>query len=176
MYNFYLGRIRISPSIPTNLTYSYARKKNIISLRDISKSNWHEITQLSVSKEQQKYIANNSYSLVEAIYTDHCVVKGIYANDTPVGLMLYKSMIYDLNSLEYNIIRFMIDARHQNKGFGRKALQLAINHIRAIHQVKKISICYDVNNHVVHEFYKSFGFVEVDLNDYDQLVAEIDLR
>ena len=64
-----------------------------------------------------------------------------------------------------SIFRFMVDQRYQNAGIGRKALNLALTEIKANDQVKEIEICYDPENPLAKDFYASFGFQEVGLDE-----------
>ncbi len=53
----------------------------------------------------------------------------------------------------------MVDQNYQNKGIGRKALQLALDEIKRTDGLEEIEICYNPNNPVAKDFYASFGFV-----------------
>jgi RimJ/RimL family protein N-acetyltransferase len=71
-----------------------------------------------------------------------------------------------------SIYRFMIDVKHQGKGYGRAALARALDEIKATTGVKKVSIGYMLENAVAKQFYASFGSVEVgpkaDIADHTQ--------
>lgn len=73
-------------------------------------------------------------------------------------------------------LRFMVDQRYQNAGIGRAALNLALNQIKACEKIKEIEICYDPENPVAKDFYSSFGFQEVGLDeDGEDMLAVIKL-
>ena len=75
-----------------------------------------------------------------------------------------------------SIWRFMVDKHHQNKGIGRKALVEALNIIKQTSSLKEIEICYNPENPVAKDFYSSFGFQEVGLDeDGDDMIAVIQL-
>ena len=59
----------------------------------------------------------------------------------------------------------MVDKNYQNKGIGRKALQLAIDEIKQTEGLKRIGIYYNPKNPVAKRFYSSFGFVEVGIEE-----------
>ncbi|MFB6365311.1 GNAT family N-acetyltransferase [Paenibacillus elgii] len=62
----------------------------------------------------------------------------------------------------------------QNKGIGRKALLLALDEIRQTDGLEEIEICYNPNNPVAKDFYASFGFVDVGMDeDGDVMIAII---
>ena len=59
----------------------------------------------------------------------------------------------------------MVDKKYQNQGIGRSALTLAITSIKQTPGVKEIEICYNPKNPVAKNFYSSFGFNEVGLDE-----------
>ncbi|WP_147205970.1 GNAT family N-acetyltransferase, partial [Pseudoalteromonas espejiana] len=63
---------------------------------------------------------------------------------------------------------------YQNKGIGRKALAMAIEEIKTISKLEQIEICYNPQNPIAKDFYSSFGFEEVGLDeDEDDMLAVI---
>ena len=56
----------------------------------------------------------------------------------------------------------MIDKRYQGKGYGRKAMQLALDYIRTLPcgPAESIWLSYEPENEVAKKLYSSFGFVE----------------
>ena len=76
---------------------------------------------------------------------------------------------------EASIYRFMIDRKHQGKGYGRAALSKALEEIRAIPGVNRISIRYMRKNPVAKRFYGSFGFVEVGRDRDGEMIAVLKL-
>ena len=67
------------------------------------------------------------------------------------------------------------DTKHQGKGYGRAALSRALDEIRTIPGIKKVSIRYMAENPVARPFYGSFGFVEVGKDADGEVVAELAL-
>jgi diamine N-acetyltransferase len=58
--------------------------------------------------------------LVQSFYEDDLYPLGIYNGDEMVGFLLYD---YDEELSGWSFSRFMIDIKHQGKGFGSKALE-----------------------------------------------------
>ena len=83
--------------------------------------------------------------------------------------------MYDASDDEALIYRFMIDRRHQGKGYGRAALVLAIDEIRAMPHVRTVSISYMPDNKAAKAFYASLGFVEAGVDEDDEMMAELAL-
>lgn len=143
-----------------------------ISLRHITKENYEAICELEVSKQQEDYVASNVWSLVESKFNDGYETRAIYANDEPVGFFMWVLE----NAEKTSIWRFMIDQKHQKKGVGRRALNLALDEIKQASGLRKIEICYDPKNPVAKDFYSSFGFSEVGMDeDGEDMLALINL-
>ncbi|UJX27815.1 GNAT family N-acetyltransferase (plasmid) [Pseudoalteromonas sp. CF6-2] len=134
-----------------------------ISLEEIGKSNYEAVCDLDVTDEQEEYVASNMWSLVEAHYNSGYICKAICQNGQPVGFLMWVLE----NPSKISIWRFMVDKRYQKKGIGREALTQAIDAIKQSPTVKEIEICYDPKNPVAKEFYSSFGFQEVGLDEED---------
>jgi diamine N-acetyltransferase len=69
----------------------------------------------------------------------------------------------------------MIDGKHQGKGYRRAALGRALDEIRAIPAICKVSIVYLAKNAVAKSFYASFGFIDVERDKYGEIDAELTL-
>ena len=143
-----------------------------VSLRQITKSNYEQVCDLDVSEEQQDYVASNMWSLVESSFNEGYETRAIYLGEEPVGFFMWVTKTLS----KVSIWRFMIDHKHQKKGIGRIALNLALNEIKLTYGLKEIEICYNPNNPVAKAFYSSFGFVEVGMDDDNEdMLAAITL-
>jgi diamine N-acetyltransferase len=131
-----------------------------ITLEEITSSNYDAVCDLDVTDAQRGYLASNVFSLVESHYEGY-IPRAIYQNGHPVGFLMWDSE----TSEKVSIFRFMVDQRYQNAGIGRKALNLALNQIKANDQVKEIQICYDPENPLAKSFYASFGFQEIGFDE-----------
>ena len=132
-----------------------------VSLRKIIKENYEKVCDLDVEKAQEDYVACNMWSLVESMFNTGYNTRAIYLNDEAIGFFMWVEESVDKTS----IWRFMIDQNHQKKGLGRKALNLALDEIRQVAGLKQIEICYNPKNPVAKNFYSSFGFEEVGMDD-----------
>lgn len=99
-----------------------------VSLREITKENGYDILKLQVTEPQKEFVASNVYSLAEAYLEPHAWPRAIYADETPVGFLMIHD---DAEKGEYFLWRFMIDARYQGMGFGRRAIELLIEHVKS---------------------------------------------
>jgi diamine N-acetyltransferase len=86
---------------------------------------------------------------------------------------VYESLESDGRPHDYSIYRLMVDKRQQGKGYGRAALELAIDEIRQDRHVNRITISYVPGNPVSKRFYGSLGFQEVGLDEDGEMIAEL---
>ena len=77
----------------------------------------------------------------------------------------------------YNIWRLMIDKKFQGKGFGKKAINLALEFVKTFPcgTAKYCWLPYESDNDVARQLYKSIGFVETDEKDGEEIVAVLKL-
>lgn len=132
-----------------------------ISLEEINKNNYEAVCDLEVTEAQEDFVACNMWSLVESFYNDDHTCRAIYLGDEPVGFLMWVKESVS----KVSIWRFMVDKKYQNQGIGRSALTLAIRLIKQTPGVKEIEICYNPKNPVAKNFYSSFGFNEVGLDE-----------
>ena len=156
----------------------------MLKLKKINRNNVEEILKLEVFDNQKSFVATNNSSIIEAYIAitenNHVYTFGIYKDDTPVGFLMIG---YDVNSDEegapmiakgnYNIWRLMIDKKFQGKGFGKRAMNLALEFINTFPcgTAKYCWLSYESDNNVARELYKSVGFVETDEKDGEEIVA-----
>lgn len=126
-------------------------------LKPITRDNFRECIKLNVAPEQAHFVASNVYSLAQAKVEPECVPLAIYDGATMVGFLMYA---LDPNENNYWIYRLMIDARYQGRGYGRAAMQAAIDVIRRQPACDQIAISYEPQNEAARSLYKSLGFNE----------------
>jgi diamine N-acetyltransferase len=99
-----------------------------VSLREVTKETLRSVLALRVAPEQERFVAPNAVSIAEAHFEPQAAwFRAVYAEETPVGfLMLYD----DPEKGMYFLWRFMIDHRFQGRGFGARALDLLLEHVR----------------------------------------------
>ena len=156
----------------------------MLELKKINRKNVADILNLEVFDNQKSFVATNNSSIIEAYIAitenNHVFTFGIYKDATLIGFLMIG---FDVNSDDegapriakgnYNIWRFMIDKKFQGKGFGKKAMDLALEFVKTFPcgTAKYCSLSYESDNIVARQFYKSVGFVETDEKDGDEIVA-----
>ena len=147
-----------------------------------------DILKLTVADHQKNFVADNDVSTIEAYIAitsnGYAFPFGIFEDETPVGFVMigYDKDEYwkDAPAIadgNYNLWRLMIDKAHQNKGYGRQAVELALRFIRTF-PCGKADFCwlsYEPENTVAKSLYASFGFVETGDKDGEEQIAVLKL-
>lgn len=145
----------------------------MMTLREITPDNYRAIFALKVAPGQEGFVANNVYSLAQAKVFAAAVPLAIYAEDTPVGFVMYTPE----DAGKFSIWRYMIGAEHQQKGYGRAALKVVLNHLSTQNPAcREVVLSYEPANTVAARLYASFGFVETGEVDDGELVASLALN
>ena len=150
-----------------------------ITLEKITYKNYVKtIWGLKVFPKQKNFVAKNVSSLAEAYVT---ITNGgvalpfaICRNQKPIGFLMigYSCVEEDFKDEDpafveivkksYCIWRFMIDKHYQGKGYGKIAMQLALDYVRTF-PCGKGEYCwlsYEPENEGAKKLYASFGFIE----------------
>ena len=156
----------------------------MIRLEKISGNNIWDILKLEVSDEQKTFVAANDVSIIEACIAltsgGHAFPFGIYDDETPVGFCMIGYGTDDswenapaVAKDSYNLWRFMIDRRHQGKGYGKAAMKLILDFIatRPCGPAKLCWLSYEPENTVAKALYSAFGFRETSEWDGDEVIA-----
>lgn len=124
-------------------------------LVEITSENGETAIQLKVSKEQEKVIADNLFSLAQA-YAFRPIAEAylLYEDDVAVGFCLLQ---VDIKDDFFDVWRLMIDHKQQGKGYGRKALIVIIEYLKS-KGASVIHMSHQENNYGVGKLYESVGF------------------
>jgi diamine N-acetyltransferase len=126
-----------------------------VSLRQVTAETLRTILNLHVHPEQEKFVASNAVSIAQAHFSEHAWFRAIYADETPVGFI----MLYDNPAeAEYFLWRFMIDQNYQGRGYGRRALELLIEHVLTRPAAKELLVSHVPAEGSPGPFYAKMGF------------------
>ncbi len=160
----------------------------MLRLEKVNGKNVWDVLKLSVEDSQRDFVASNDVSIIEA-YTaitsnGYAFPFCIYDDNTLVGFVMigydkddYWDDAPEIASSNYNLWRLMIDKKYQKNGYGRKAIELALEFIKSF-PCGKADYCwlsYEPENVVAKELYASFGFVETGDMDGEELIAVLQL-
>jgi diamine N-acetyltransferase len=132
-----------------------------ITLREVTAKNVNAVFRLSVKEHQKQLVTSNAVSIAQVHFRPEAWFRAIYADETPIGfVMLYDSHLgaqppqHDY----YEVWRFMIDAQYQDKGFGRRAIELVIAHVKTRPNAKFLFLGHRRDPGNAGAFYQKFGF------------------
>lgn len=148
-------------------------RDSALTLREITAQTVRTICDLSVREDQSGFVAPNAVSIAEAHFAPHAWFRAIYADDTPVGFL----MLHDEPATAtYYLWRFMIDHRFQHLGFGRRALELLLDHVRGRPGATALALSYVPGDGNPAPFYERLGFAHTGEEDDGELVMRAELR
>ncbi len=143
----------------------------VITLREIIKDTLRPILNLEVAAHQKDFVAPNAVSIAQAHFEgDNAWFRAIYADETPVGFVMIDD---DPANAEYGLWRFMIDQHYQGLGFGRRALQTVIEHIKTRPGAKEFFTSCVPGEGSPCPFYERMGFVSTGEMDEDEIVMKL---
>lgn len=130
----------------------------MINLREISSENFYEVLGLRVAEHQKDFVSTVAEALAQAwLYRDTAFPFAIYADNVPVGFVM---LGYYKSRNQYTLWKFLIDERHQNKGYGKQALKLSIDYLINAFNTKEVFTGVYRGNKIAKRLYISFGFKE----------------
>ncbi len=144
-----------------------------VTLHKITWKTVRAICDLTVSEKQKNFVAPNSVSIAQAYFAKSAWFRAIYADKTPVGFVM---LAEDSKRGKHYLWRFMIDARYQGRGYGRKALALVVKHVKKDPKAKMLFL------HVVRApggaegLYRRFGFTFTGKVEYGEHQMKLDLK
>ena len=130
-------------------------KEVTINLREITEDTVEEVCRLNVEEYQKKFVASNAYSIAQAYFSKIAWFRAIYANENIIGFVMIEDQP---DKSEYCLWRFMIDKKYQRKGFGLKAMQLIIEHIKNRPNSTEFLTCVVQDKGGPQGFYEKLGF------------------
>ena len=139
-----------------------------VTLRPLTNDNWFDCITLTPTEEQARigFVAPNPISLVQAHFEPWWQPYAIYADEVMVGFAMYgRWPATGVDPRHENakpgidfILRFMIDARYQSRGYGRAAMAALIAHSKAQPGWQALEISYDIANPVMERLCTNAGF------------------
>ena len=128
-------------------------------VRAVDTVNVNALIKLTVAEHQRQLVAPVATSLAQAAYNTPGRPLGLYDGDTPVGfLLLWEAWrATDKPADELYVWRLMIDAAHQGRGYGAKAMRWVIDEAR--HQgVASVGLSHVDKEPHAGPFYEKLGF------------------
>ncbi|MFB7142561.1 GNAT family N-acetyltransferase [Gottfriedia sp. NPDC056225] len=133
-----------------------------IRLEIVTRENWEKAIKLGVSRNQLNYVPSVAVSLAK-IYIKpdgedvEYIPFAIYDDQKMVGFIMHAFEENTTNSFWIN--GFLIDKKHQRKGYGKFAFAEMVNWIKNKHpQCNEIRLTVHKDNKSAMNLYKQYGF------------------
>ena len=143
-----------------------------VTLREVTAETVRAVCALEVASTQRGYVAPNAVSIAQAHFEPKAWFRAVYAGEEPVGFVMLHE---DTEKPEYFLWRFMVAAQHQGKGYGRRALDLVVEHVRSLPGARVLGSSFVPGEHGPQAFYVRYGFVETGEVDEGEHVIRLDL-
>jgi diamine N-acetyltransferase len=143
-----------------------------ITLQPVTRQNFARVIDLKVAPDQANFVAPNLYSIAEASVEPDWTPLAILAGETVVGFAMFG---LEEGAGRWWIIRFMIDAEHQGKGYGTTALRELIDLMAERHAPREILLGYEPENIIAERLYARFGFVPTGELEDGEIIARLDV-
>lgn len=125
-----------------------------IRLAEITPENFNAVVKLKVGDGQEIFVAPNVYSIAESKVYPYLEPFAVYAENELVGFTMPGR---DPDTGKYHIVRVMIDAVHQGKGYGKAAMLKVIEHLSNEPECSEIYLSF-VPGNPAEKLYSSIGF------------------
>ena len=144
-----------------------------VTLREVTRDTVRKIVALRTTPEQERFVAPNAVSIAQAYFQrDVAWFRAIYEGDEPVGFVMVDD---DVAKQQYSLWRFMIDARHQRRGIGRKAIALVLDYVRTRPGATALLTSVVPGEGTPGPFYESLGFAYTGEEEDGELVMRLPL-
>jgi diamine N-acetyltransferase len=130
----------------------------MVELRPVTRDNLLAVTRLKVDAGQEHFVAPNVYSVAQSKVYPDWEPMGVYDGDDLVGFIMW-GLDPDEAEPQWWIIRLMVDAQYQKKGYGRAAMQDALACLRE-KGARDVLVSFEPNNDVARSLYRSLGFAD----------------
>ncbi|MCB8943679.1 MAG: GNAT family N-acetyltransferase [Ardenticatenaceae bacterium] len=129
----------------------------VVSLRELTAESAMKIVKLQVAPEQEKFVASNVISIAQAYFEPKHWMRGIFADEEPVGFLL---LYDDPEEPNYFLWRLMVDQQYQRRGYGRFAVNLLIDYVKTRPNATELFVSCVPGEGSPQPFYESLGFVD----------------
>ncbi len=144
----------------------------LVELVAVTRESVRAICRLAVAPDQRGFVAPNAISFAEALFEPKAWHRAIHADGVPVGFV----MVYeDPAASTYFLWRFMIDARHQGRGYGARAIELLVGHVRTRPGATELKTSWVPGSGGPEPFYLRIGFEPTGEIDEGEVVARLAL-
>lgn len=142
-----------------------------VEFREITRETVRAVCALRVADGQRDFVAENALSIAQAHFDPRHWMRAIYADDELAGFLL---TLEDASHGDYYVWRFMVDARFQRRGIGRRAMELLLERWQALGAADAKLSVIDENRGAI-ALYETVGFRSTDEYVNGELVMSVHL-
>ena len=143
-----------------------------ITLRPVDRTNWHAVVALRITPAQQATVSELSHLLLLCHYDETWHPLAVYRDGTVIGFLMWG---LDPNDGSCWLRGVRIDQRWQGQGYGKAAVQAALDLLASVHGCRHFVLAYKPANTVARHLYQTLGFVETDEWMDGEVVARLRL-
>ena len=144
-----------------------------VTLHPVDRETWRDVARLTVTPEQQRFVAAPTYYLAMCAYGDVWHPMSVHdASGSVVGFLMWGVDDADGSCWLGGIL---VDATHQGRGLGRAAVVHALSLLRTETGRTEFALSYQPENVVARQLYASLGFVETGEEQDGEVVARLSL-
>lgn len=139
----------------------------------VNQDNWRAVAGLEVKAAQQAFVASPSYYLALCCYGGVWQPLAFTLKDQVVGFCMWGIDEKDSSCWLGGIL---IDAKHQGKGYGKRAVKATIDMLNRTLGLSAFALSYEPTNVLAKRVYTSLGFVETGEREENEVVARLRYR
>ena len=143
-----------------------------IELREVADETVRAICRLLVAPSQRRFVAPNAVSFAEALFEPKAWPRAIYADGVPVGFLMLED---DPEAASYILWRLMVAEGFQGRGYGRRAIELLVEHVRTRPGATALVTSWAPDDGGPGPFYRGLGFVPTGEIDDGEVVGRLSL-
>lgn len=132
-------------------------QSSAVDLIAVTKDNYQQVVELCVAPEQERFVGTTAEAIADAYFHPSYKMLAVMerASLAIVGFMMFE---HNTNVLLH---RFLIDCKHQGRGYGKAALQRFIKMVRQFYPEQEITIALKTKaaNVDAIRVYEKAGFV-----------------
>ena len=142
-------------------------------LVDITSENWEDVIFLTTNESVtvksgeesfeakgmpslcENHVASNALSIVQSVYEDGWIVKAIEHEGELIGFTMFG---WCEEEGFYELCRFMIDIRYQNRCYGTQAIRMILEEMKSRFGCKEVYLSTGPDNVRAKHVYEKVGF------------------
>jgi diamine N-acetyltransferase len=150
-----------------------------VTLREVTDENRHAVLAVRVAPGQKRFVGTVAGALMDAqeITEGKPWYRAIYADDQPVGfVMLSWNVTPEPPRIgPWFLWKLLVDERHQRRGYGREAVRLVADIVRANGAAELLTSCVQGDGGP-EPFYQRIGFSPTgELDENGEIILTLDL-